>query len=335
MNAGINKEFIFSYLAGKSSALQKQMVDEWVKEPANEELFYKWLVEYEYQHPQYLTVLPEAIERFHAFADRYDKEPETVHIEEETGLPERRWAWIGWAAASLALLLLGGSGIHFKDELRYKTYTSSFGQTRTLLLSDSTRVVLNANSALRVPRFGFGTSTREVFLKGEADFAVTHQPNDQKFVVKTEKALDVVVLGTEFTVYSRQQKARVVLNKGKVQLRFQEGQRHKQVLMKPGDLVMLDEKNQLRQQVTPQPENHSAWKEHRFVFDDTTLGEFANLMEEHYGIHVRIDSKALSNRTLVGSFQAESPEELLDIVTNIFGIKAVRTGNTVLLTNHP
>ena len=70
MNAVINKEFIFSYLAGKSTALQKQWVDEWVKDPAHEELFYQWLVEYEYQQPQYLTDVNGAVERFEEFINR-------------------------------------------------------------------------------------------------------------------------------------------------------------------------------------------------------------------------------------------------------------------------
>lgn len=333
MNAEINKEFIFSYLSGKTSALQKQMVDEWVKQPANEELFYKWLVEYEYQRPQYLTNLPEAIERFHAYADQFDQNPSLVFPTEETPLPTQRYFGLWMLAACLIGGVLVGSWV-FRNNIMYQTHTTAFGETKSLELSDQTKVTLNANSSLRVPRFGFGTQTREVLLTGEANFDVTHTPDHQKFIVKTNKGFEVVVLGTEFTVYSRQQTAKVVLNTGKVQLRYREGQTQKQVIMKPGDLVTLDQRNHLQQEVTPQPEKYAAWKDHRFVFDDTTLEEFAKIMDENYGIQVIIKDETLSKRTLVGSFRAENADELLGIVSEIFNIKIVKTGNTVILTDN-
>ena len=101
MNAEINKEFVFSYLSGKTSALQKQMIDEWVKIPANEELFYKWLVEYEYQHPQYLTELPNAVARFQDFADKFDENPAFEFLVQEKSLPIKRLTWVWMVAASL------------------------------------------------------------------------------------------------------------------------------------------------------------------------------------------------------------------------------------------
>jgi ferric-dicitrate binding protein FerR (iron transport regulator) len=332
MNVEISKEFIFNYLSGKTSALQKQMVDEWIKKPANEEQFYKWLVEYEYQHPQYMVRLQDAIDRFHTKADRYDANPDFILSADTPSLPVqknlRRWL----IAACLTLGVLIGGRV-FKDDLVYKTYSTAFGETKSLQLNDLTKVTLNANSSLRVPRFGFGSATREVYLNGEANFAVTHTPQHQKFVVKTEKGFEVIVLGTEFTVYSRRQNAKVVLNKGKVQLRYREGKAQKQVLMKPGDLITLDQKNHLRQEVIAQPEKYAAWKDHRFVFEDTSLEEFSKIMEENYGVRVIIGDKALAKRTLVGSFRAENANELLNIVSEIFDINIVKTGDTVLLTD--
>ena len=332
MNAEINKEFIFSYLSGKTSALQKQMIDEWVKNPANEELFYKWLVEYEYQHPQYLTELPAAVARFHDFADKFDENPVIEFAAQETPLSTKRLTWFWMVAASFTIGLMM-SGWIFRDYIRYQTHVTAFGETKSLILTDNTKVTLNANSSLRLPRFGFGAKNREVLLTGEANFAVTHQANNQKFIVKTDKGLEVVVLGTEFTVYSRQRGAKVVLSKGKVQLRYQEGQTQKQLMMKPGDLVTFDQSNHLKQEVTKQPEKYAAWKDHRFVFDDTTLQEFAKIMDENYGIKIIIKDKTLAKRTLVGSFQADNADELLNIVSEIFTIKMTKIGDAVVLTD--
>ena len=328
MNAKINKEFIFNYLSGKSTVLQKQWVDEWMKDPAHEELFYQWLVEYEYQQPQYLADVDGAVGRFNAWVDCKSTDPAPeVPSERIRSLP-RNWIWL--VAASIVFMLVV-SGVLFKNNILYRTHASAYGETRTLRLEDGTQVMLNANSSLKVPRFGFGHQTREVFLTGEANFDVAHKSDHQRFVVKTAEGLEVVVLGTEFTVYARSRKSRVILNRGKVQLRYREGNAQKQVLMKPGDLVTLDQDHHLEHTATEQPEEYSAWKDHRFVFDDTTLSEFAEMMQESYGISVVIADERLAQRTLVGSFRAENPDELLEIVCRLFNLKLSKAGAVVTL----
>jgi transmembrane sensor len=331
MSAEITKEFIFKYLSGQSSALQKQMIDEWVKDPDHEELFYKWLVEFEYQNPQYLINLPEALNSFQAFADGHDRtpvnDPEFPELVVYGGRTFTNWMLV--ASVMLGLIL---SGWFFQDMLLYQTHHTAFGETRALILGDSTEVTLNANSTLRVPRFGFGNRTREVLLTGEADFAVTHSETNQRFIVKTDNSFEVVVWGTEFTVYTRQQRGKVVLSKGKVELRYREGKDQKQVIMKPGDLVTLDHHNQLKHETISIPEKFKAWKDDRYVFDATSLQEFARLIEDNYGIQVIILDDSLAKRTLEGSFRADSAEELLSIVAEIFSLKIVRKGNTVVLS---
>lgn len=332
MNAEINKEFIFKYLSGKTSALQKQMVDEWVRDPLNEEQFYNWLVEFEYQNPQYITNVPQAIENFRSEADQYDANPNEYADASEKPVFATKVLWKWLIAASIIMGVLLG-GVKYQENIRYINFESAYGQTRTIWLEDSSKVVLNANSSLKVPRFGFGKSTRDVFLKGEASFSVTHLANNQRFVVKTSKEMEVVVLGTEFTVYARQQKARVVLKKGRVQLNYQSGSEHKKLTMKPGELITLDQNNQLKQETIAQPEKYTAWQNHRFEFDDTPLYEFAELMQENYGMKVIIKDEVLAGRTLVGSYRAENPDELLDIVSKLFNIKITREGDTIYLTN--
>lgn len=332
MNAEINKEFIFKYLSGKSSALQKQLVDDWVKIQANEELFYAWLVEYEYQNPQYLTDLTGALASFNGEADLFDSNPTLVSNRKETQVIHKKPMWVWMVAASLFFGLVV-CGLFFKEAVLNIKYESAYGQSLSLQLEDGTKVIMNPNSTLQVPRFGFGNSTREVHLVGEASFSVTHLANNQKFVVKTGKELEVVVLGTEFTVYARQQKARVALNKGKVQLNYHSGLERKQLTMKPGEMVTLDQDNQLTKENVEIPEKFEALHENHFEFDETTLSEFAELMNENYGLNVIVRDESLANRTLVGSYSAESPEELLDMVSRVFNLKIKKEGDSLVLTN--
>ena len=104
-------------------------------------------------------------------------------------------------AAAVALLLLTTGLWTFRNVLIYKTYHTASGETKTFVLVDGSQVTLNTLSSLRVPRWGFGSSSREVFLDGEAAFSVRHTPDGRKFIVKTQKDFEVVVLGTEFSVF--------------------------------------------------------------------------------------------------------------------------------------
>jgi transmembrane sensor len=60
----VTKEILFSYFAGEVTALQKQIIEEWSKAPANQERFYEWLHEWEIQFPRYSADVPGALQRF-------------------------------------------------------------------------------------------------------------------------------------------------------------------------------------------------------------------------------------------------------------------------------
>lgn len=330
MESEVNKELIVSHFARKTSPLQRELIAQWLREPANEEQYYDWLEEWENRHPQYLAPTQEALLQYTAFLT---ENPHTEETSEETPIipMANRWRNQWWFVAASILLLISVAAWLFQDQFLYQTYETAFGETRSIKLTDGSAVVLNANSSLRVPRWGFGTDTRAVMLTGEANFSVTHTPEDQKFVVKTANNLEVVVLGTEFTVFARKRGAKVVLNKGKVQVHYKEGATARQVLMKPGDLVTLDTRNHLSLQTVKESQRHAAWGEKRFVFDETPLQEVAYMLEENYGLQVNIKDRELAERVLMGSFRADNVDQLLQSISELLDIDVVRQGNHVQL----
>jgi transmembrane sensor len=331
MKTQVTKELLFNYFAGRTTAFQKQLIDEWAKDTDNREQFFHWLEIWESQHPQYVADVQTALNRHQM---RLAQDPQ---LHEPTGIdlpiPVTHKPWFRWvAAASVALLV--GSGWVFRDDVMNEKYSTAYGETRQLTLADGSEVTLNANSTLKVPRFGFGAQTRDVALSGEATFSVTHTTDDQRFVVKTGRNFEVVVFGTEFSVYNRERGGKVVLNKGKVQLRYQEGKAPRQLMMKPGDLVTLNRRDgqvQLRQ--LSQPENASAWRENRFVFEETTLEEITHLFKENYGLVLEITDPKLAKWTVSGSFTARNAEELLESLMEGSALTYKRTGNHIIIPN--
>lgn len=331
MKTQVTKETLYNYFSGRATVFQKQMIEEWAKDQQNRELFYEYLAIWEREHPQYVVDADAALERHRL---RMEPQNENRVETEEFIMVERRISSRFMMAASIAFLVLLGGWV-FRGNLLYKTHTTAYGQTRTLKLEDGSRVVLNANSALKVPRFGFGHRTREVYLTGEANFSVTHTANHQSFVVKTGQEFDVVVLGTEFVVNTRPAAAKVVLNKGKVQLRYQEGNTQKQLTMKPGDLVTMEAGGKARLRQIAKPQNYAAWQEHRFVFEETTLKEVAQLFEDNFGIPVEIPETELAQWTLSGSFTANNAEELLETLTEAANLSYRKEENKIIITTNP
>jgi transmembrane sensor len=94
----------------------------------------------------------------------------------------------------LAVVLAGGAGVHWVTSP--KVYISHPGETETIALSDGSKILLDADSRIRVKLTGKG---RRIWLdKGRAQFEVSHDARRPFSVVADGHA--VVALGTQFTV---------------------------------------------------------------------------------------------------------------------------------------
>lgn len=332
MEPRINKHLIFDHFAGKSTPMQKRLIEDWLRSPPNREAYYHWLVEWEHQSPQYLPGLESKVE---TYIDYIDNNPTSEMTEasptESISSHATQRHWLRWLTAATVLLIFGTIGWLNQGKLFSQTHTTGYNETKTLLLSDGTEVVMNANSSLRVPRFGFGSQTREVMLEGEANFSVTHTPNDQKFIVQAYNGLNIVVLGTEFTVFTRPRGAKVVLNKGKVKLRYGKIDAREEVTMAPGELVTLDREGHAKLSKTTNSQPQKAWAAHRFVFEGTSLEELTHLFHDNFGLKIEIGDEELKATSLYGSFRAESAEQFLQELSAAANLRYEEKNDTIYI----
>ncbi len=326
MKNEVTKELLQKYFGGHATAVEKQAIDEWAKSIENQEFFYTCLMQWENQNQQYK---PDVKAAFTRHLERVNAQGVNNPVYE----PQRSRFWRFLAlAASITLLLSIGGGYFFKDVLFFKTYTTDFGKIESFTLTDGTHVVLNANSSLRVPRFGFEGKTREVFLLGEANFEVTHTIDNQHFMVKTSKGFEVEVLGTVFSVFTRESGSKVVLDKGKVQLNYAENKTQKQLTLNPGELVTIDSIGRANVKKTKKTEDLSAWKNNRFVFEGTPLADLVTLFGDNFGISLILNDKELSKWTISGAFTAYTAEELLEAMTESSDLVYKKDGNRIFIS---
>lgn len=204
----------------------------------------------------------------------------------------------------------------------YTTVTTAYGETKSIILPDSSEVTLNANSLLRYPRDWEKQEDREVWLEGEALFKVSKQEiinedasaKKRKFVVHATQ-LNVEVLGTEFNVRNRDGQTEVTLREGKIKL-LSAVETAEEVVMRPGEHARLLA-NQKIAISKVKVDEYTTWTEQRWSFRDTPLEEVAKSITEYYGLEVEITEASLKDRKFSGSPPKDDMSALLQMLSAI------------------
>lgn len=229
-----------------------------------------------------------------------------------TGSNARTITWYGYRVAATVALLLAAllSGWYFYANSRI-TYATAYGQKRTVVLPDGSAVTLNADSRLRVPRRWGSTGNRQVWLEGEAHFAVTHRQQANapvKFTVHTAD-VDVEVLGTEFNVKHRSERqTTITLESGRIRVHPHD-ERLRDVTLRPGEQLEFSGAQPEPRRVDD-PRRYSTWMQGQLVLDGKTLAEVAKVIEETYGRKVIFKEASLAALKLNGTYPLDNMQSL-------------------------
>jgi len=231
-----------------------------------------------------------------------------------------------WIAASISLIAVASSIL---IGIRSSTIeiSTSYGESRTLSLPDSSKVTLNSNSRISYTKSLLSNGHREVFLEGEAYFSVVHK-DDEKFVVQTGE-LNVEVLGTKFNVNSRRGNTKVILEEGKVRLNVN-GPSKKDLIMAPGEYVEYSGKGKLTRK-TVDANNYLEWRNNRLIFVGTSLADIGQLLEDNYGYKVIFENDSITQKKFTGSSSAVEIGELFEKLSKVYNLEIRKNGNEVTL----
>lgn len=200
---------------------------------------------------------------------------------------------IAAAVALVVAIFWMQSGIRTPELISYRT---DYGETRTIVLPDSSRVLLNSNSRLVWDAGWRKMKKREVTLEGEGYFEV-EKVEGIEFVVQSSH-LKVKVLGTVFNFRDRGKTAHVFLESGKVDLEIP-GLREHPLTMTPGNAVSYDsEKKDLRVDAASTLHRSASWVEGMLAFENVPLGEILDHLEGLYGKKFRIEDSALVEKRM-------------------------------------
>lgn len=189
------------------------------------------------------------------------------------------------------------------------------GFTYTVMLSDSTEVIVNAGSELSYASKFVGDK-REVALKGEAYFKVK---KDSKPFLVTVGGVTVKVYGTQFNINSyNEDKIQTVLISGSVGVTYLNND--EEIILKPAQMATVDRQGKIDLQNAPL-DKLLAWTRGEIINDCEPLSHFLDNLARWYGVEFDF-SEEIGNMTMSAEIKNERPlDEILKSIEIISGVK--------------
>ena len=254
-----------------------------------------------------------------------------------------RWS-AAWLRAAAVIAVLAGGALIWRGTRGAnhgaappaaiaQTFVTAVGERDSLRLPDGTRVVLGPGSRLAVDQ-GYGSTHREVGLRGEAYFDVQHG-GAHPFTVRagTARVRDV---GTAFAVHTDPgDGVRVVVTSGAVRMRVGESSAADTgVLLRRGDRGVLTPRGRVIAQRGAATEDDLAWTRGRLVFRDATLSQVSADLHRWYGVELRVADSSLAGKHVNTTFEGEPAARVVDVIALILGADVEYRGDTAVLHAH-
>jgi transmembrane sensor len=199
-----------------------------------------------------------------------------------------------------------------KETVSFNTLTTPRGRKFQLVLSDGTKVWLNAASSIRYPAV-FNDKERMVDITGEAYFEVAKNAA-RPFIVNILSSREggskgrVEVLGTHFNInsYDDEEAVRTTLLEGKVKVENQSATGNRQLaILKPGEQVSISQSSQLSQPISVQTEAVMAWKNGYFQFERVDIQTVMRQIARWYDVDVQYEG-TITNDKFGGSIPRDA-----------------------------
>lgn len=216
----------------------------------------------------------------------------------------------------LVWLLLG------RDDFSVTTQIATGpGEKKELTLPDGSKVVLNASSTLGYSPKNW-KERRYVVLSGEALF---NAKKGRRFTVHT-KLGDVVIVGTQFNVYARNNELEVKCLQGKVQVINPAGT--ERVLLKQREQVsVINGRMQKRRGLVFYP----TWQKGESSFRNAPLEKVLTELQAQYGLVIVADS--LGQRSFSGKFVHGDLEKAVKMVCQPLQLHCTISEDTLRIKN--
>lgn len=239
-------------------------------------------------------------------------------------MPRKNPTWIRAAAILLVIVVCGGLIYYFTGQNSPKMLAIVSGkEVMTATLPDGSVVTLNKQSKLLYPE-SFKGNTRSVQLEGEAFFNIIHN-KEKPFIIDANNT-SVKVVGTSFNVKTSENRTEVIVETGIVEV----SKRKNMVKLKPHEKATVLKGNDEPIKEQNNDELYSYYKTNEFVCDRTPLWRLADVLNDAYNVHIRIEGN-IANRQITTTFRDRSLDEILAVIAETMGVQVEKNGTEIII----
>jgi transmembrane sensor len=259
------------------------------------------------------------------------------------------------AASSAAVGLIIGAVIWYQD-LRMPIYATTFGEQRSITLTDGSVIDINSHSKIRVR---YSARERDIdLLEGQALFHVAKNPT-RPFLVSSATT-QVRAVGTEFDVYQKQDGTMVSVVEGRVAVllrsetvnsevtaRTQAGaaQQDKPGTLHPASLSsapiflaageqVLVTTTAMRKADHPNIAIATSWTQRQLQFESASLSEVAEEFNRYNERQLVIEDPKLYDFHITGVFSSSDPASLVRFLRERPGVRVTETASEIRVSKN-
>ena len=315
-------DLLVKYLLQEATVSELQEVNAWVeKDDRNRKYFQQFALIWEESRKLSAGAIVDENESWIRFLQK--KEPrrpaKIIPIQKPSIWPKVLSAAV--LTGVIVMAFIYWPGVHKAKQI---AIVSSGTATLTDSLIDGTIVTLNRNSSIAYEKKLSG-NTRNVTLKGEAFFNVA--PDKNKPFIISVNDVTIKVLGTSFNVKNINGNTEVIVETGIVEVT------HKSVKidLKAKEKILVDTTEDNLKKESSDGNLYNYYRTKLFVCDNTPLWRLVATLNEAYDVRIVIDDPAITNLPLTTTFNEESLDKILSIVSATLNIKVKKQANKIIL----
>jgi ferric-dicitrate binding protein FerR (iron transport regulator) len=318
----MNDKILIKYLLKEAAKAEMKAVEQWISAHPDNELHYR-----------HVKCLWEASAGISGESRLNEDEAWKHFLERRKGSAAKpihgtRFNWFRMAAACFfavfclfaAYFLLAPDDSPFiasrygtKDEVRVDT------------LADGSVITMNKNSQLIFSQRIFQRERIVEMKEGEAFFRVKPDKN-KPFIIRSGD-VTITVVGTSFHVCRKGDQTEVIVESGLVKVETAD----KKAELKPHEKIMVNAASGEFKEEKVTDRLHNYYVNNRLELDNTPLWRVAEVLEEAYGVQIRIIGDDRKDLRLTTTFELGQLNDILEVIGETFDISITREDSVIIL----
>lgn len=331
---------ITRYFSGEISGDELQLLSDWLLvDSANKDLFREYQATWQLLTKSGIDAAINLDDEWNALQRKIKTErtdTETPHkiltLNESNKNRFSRFRSLWKVAAAITVLFVSSFILYYYATTPWSIVLTAKTGNMFLQLPDGTEVAMNPGSTITYPE-KFTGGKREIEISGEAYFNVKHDKAKPFLIISGNARIED--LGTSFNVntISACGDIEVVVTSGKVAVYYKDWKTEK-VVLAPGEKAVIEKTGRKIIKKTNSDPNYMAWKTRKLIFDNTTLSEIVNTLNNVYHSNIKRLPSELADCRLTATFSDQPLKSVLNVLQKTLDLKITESATSIEISGN-